>query len=102
LSAFSRALAKIAYCNAVAVLGFGSFRPLWLVELILGRFPSAPYLVGGFGHDLQPPAAEIKSLHYLQMSEAVSGRLRLLTMMLRLFANSGSAERGMPIYKIVV
>jgi len=45
LHTFLRKLAKIAHGYAIAELGYGTFKDL--LDLILGRTPNSPYLVGG-------------------------------------------------------
>jgi hypothetical protein len=45
LDTFARALAKIAYCNAVLRYGLDGFRPLVLPDIILGRYPHVAHFV---------------------------------------------------------
>jgi HNH endonuclease len=45
-SVFARAVAKIAYCQMVAVCGLTGFRRLVLPDLILGKYPCVSYFVG--------------------------------------------------------
>ena len=42
---FARALTKVAYCQAVANIGFSEFRSLATTDIILGRYPNVPYFV---------------------------------------------------------
>jgi hypothetical protein len=43
---FARAIAKIAYCYAVARYGLNGFRHLALPDIILGKYSCVPYFVG--------------------------------------------------------
>lgn len=99
---FARAIAKIAFCNAIARLGLGGFRHLVLPDLILGRYPCVPYFVGS---DLsEPPPPNPRNVrHAIEIATANSRYgMRLLIASIRLFAHSGTREHGMPIYRVVV
>jgi hypothetical protein len=101
ISTFARAIAKIAYCHAIYVFGLGGFRPLMLPDVILGRCPNTPFLVGSdLGHP-DPPDPRLVS-HLVQRSQFTTLRLRLITMRIRLFANTGTQDYGMPHYEVVV
>lgn len=101
LSTFARAIAKIAYCHAVYAFGLGGFRPLMLPDIILGRSPNIPFLVGSDVGDPPPPDPR-KVMHLIQRTELRYKRLRLITMRLRLFAHSGTHDHGMPFYEVIV
>lgn len=100
LTTFCRAVAKIAYCNWVATKGAGSIRPLRIIDLILGTYPYAAYFVGSQQGDPPPPAPG--SSHTIQFAIETFGRLRLLVASLRLFASSGTDEKGFPVYEVVL
>lgn len=101
LPTFARAIAKIAYCHAVYMLGFGAFRRLMLPDIILGRCPNIPYLVGSDLGEPEPPDPH-NILHIVQRTRVTNGRLRLVTVRVRLFAHSGTPKNGMPFYEVVV
>lgn len=99
---FARAIAKIAYCGAVAKYGITGFRPLVLPDIILGRYPYVPYFVGS--DPGEPPPPRPGQRHAIEIATAVSGigGLKLLVAVVRLFAHSGTAAHGTPIYRVVV
>jgi hypothetical protein len=98
---FARAIAKIAYCQAVTQFGLHGFRRLVLPDLILGRYPCIPYFVGCKLED-PPPPSERSALHVIEVGlEEVNG-LQLVIATVRLFANSGVRDHGPPIYEVVV
>jgi len=99
LPTFARALAKIAYCHAIYVFGLGGFRSLMLPDIILGRSPNIPFFVGS-DPGLPPPPDSRKVL--IQRTRLHYRRLRLITVRIRLFAHSGTPDRGMPFYEVVV
>jgi len=86
-----RMLAKIGHGYATAEMGFGSFRP-YLSDIILNRPPVhiGHYVGGLFG---RTPKSE--DLHIITMSD-LWGR-NLVVAEIQLFA-----ERGMPVYVVVV
>jgi hypothetical protein len=51
---FARAIARIAYCQAVANMGLDGFNPLDLPALILGTYQHVPHYVGVM-RDIPPP-----------------------------------------------
>ncbi len=99
---FARAMAKIGYCHAVAVRGLDGVRPLAVPSLILGDYACASYFVGGDGRDPPPPPSPKGQRHRIQIMDTSAGRLRLITVAIRLFADSGTPDHGMPIYHVVV
>ena len=98
---FARAIAKIAYCQAVVKFGLRGFRRLVLPDLILGRYPSVPYFVGCPLANPNPPS-DPKVKHVVQLSVVSRGPLKLMLGEVRLFANSGTAEHGPPVYYAIV
>jgi hypothetical protein len=98
---FARGIAKIGYCNAVAKYGLDGFRHLVAPDIILGRYTWVPYFVGSEPGDPPPPQPGVR--HLVELS-TMTGRLglRLLQARVRLFASSGTAEHGMPIYYVVM
>jgi hypothetical protein len=101
LPTFARAIAKIAYCHAVYIYGLGGFRPLMLPDIILGRCPDIPFLVGS--DPGTPPAPDPrKVLHLIHRTDVNYKRLHLITMRIRLFAHSGTEDNGMPFYEVIV
>ena len=101
-SIFARALAKIAYCQAVANIGFGEFRSLVTTDIILGRYPNVPlYFVGSRIGDPPPPLSD-NVLHAIDVSFLTTDRIKLIRVGLRLFASSGAGRNGLPSYEVVV
>jgi hypothetical protein len=99
---FARAIAKIAYCGAVARYGADGFRPLALPDIILGKYSCVPYFVGSDPGD-PPPRDPGQIRHGIDLATATGhDGVRLLVAAVRLFAHSGSPEHGMPIYRVVV
>lgn len=101
ISTFARAIAKVAYCHAVYVFGLGNFRPLMLPDIILGRSPNVPYLVGSDA-GIPPPPDPHKVMHLIQRTNVRYKNLKLITFRIRLFAHSGTQDNGMPFYEVVV
>jgi hypothetical protein len=98
---FARAIAKIAYCEAVIFYGLHGFRKLVLPDLILGRYPCVPYFVGCEMIEPPPPAAG-STQHVTQIITRTMGNLRLIIVRIRLYANSGIENHGPPFYEVVV
>jgi HNH endonuclease len=99
---FARAIAKIAYCGAVAKYGITGIQPSVLPDIILGRYPFVPHFVGS-DPDPPPPPHPRNMRHVIEIATATErGGLRLLVALVRLFAHSGTAEHGMPVYRVVV
>jgi hypothetical protein len=98
---FARAIAKIAYCNAVLKYGLDGFRPLALPDLILGRYSNIPYFVGSDPDAYPPPPEPAGVLHVVTHTNVEFGRLRYMTARIRLFAHSGTEGHGMPFYEVV-
>ena len=97
---YARAIAKIAYCQAVVRFGLRGFRPLMLPDLILGRYPYIPYFVGCPLDDQDPPShPNVK--HAIQLSTVARGQLRLILATVRLFSNSGTDKHGPPTYHVI-
>lgn len=100
-SPFARAIAKVAYCHAVFMLGLGGFRPLALPDIILGRYPHISHFVGSDQGDPPPPGPR-EILHLIQRTNVTYRQWRLITVRVRLFAQSGTPANGMPFYEVVV
>lgn len=100
LPTFCRAIAKIAYCNWIAIRGLNSIRPLVITDLICGKYPYPSYFVGCEVGDPPPPDPE--SFHTIQFATETYGRLKLLVASVRLFASSGTDEQGFPVYLVVL
>ena len=98
---FARAVAKIAYCNAIIHYGLNGFRPLALPDIILGRYPHISLFVGSDRGDPPPPDPK-GILHKLTFTNVNYQKLNFYTMRLRLFAHSGTDTNGMPYYEVVI
>ena len=99
ISAFARAIAKVAHCHAVIQFGIDGFYPI-LPDLIRGLHPHFPYFVGSPENATPPPIEG--ALHRVTFEKWKRGRVNLIVCSVRLFANSGTPEHGMPIYLAVV
>jgi hypothetical protein len=99
---YARAIAKIAYCQAVVRFGLRGFRRLVLPKLILGRYPHIRYFVGSDPDAEPPPRLERSILHAISFEEIGIGNMRLILAAVRLFANSGTDSAGPPIYRVIV
>jgi hypothetical protein len=106
---FARAIAKIAYCHAVLQYGLDGFRPLILPDIILGRSSAAPYFVGAPLEEPSPPLKKGRR-HLIEFVHLdanpnhpsnVFGKLRLIVANIRLFADSGTAQHGLPTYQVI-
>jgi len=49
-----------------------------------------------------PPPGSAKGVHFVDLRIVTIGRMKLIIGSVRLFAHSGTAEHGMPIYRVVV
>lgn len=101
IGTFCRAIAKMAYCQAICSLGIDGFRALALPDIILGKYPYISHFVGG-GLETPPPPGPPFGLHEIRLGVESFGSLRLLVAHVRLFASSGTESEGMPIYEVVV
>jgi hypothetical protein len=101
LPTFARALAKIAYCNAVMRYGLAGFRPLVLPDIILGRYPNIAYFVGSDPTLPRPPYPRGQQ-HSVTLGDLTYKNMKLLTAAIRLFGDSGSGDKGMPFYTVIV
>ncbi len=100
---FARAIAKIAYCTAIEAYGFGSFKPLAIRDLILGKYSAISYFVGTSTPEFPPPPEAANIPHLIKIECAVwQYRIPVLIGYIRLFANSGTSEYGMPIYQVLI
>jgi hypothetical protein len=98
---FARAIAKMAYCQAVAKWGLKGFRRLVMPKLILGKYPLIPYFIGCELKNPPPPMSR-KVVHMVDLRIVKIGRMSLIVGSVRLFANSGTKEYGTPIYRVIV
>jgi hypothetical protein len=101
LTTFARALAKIAYCNAVMRYGLDEFRPLVLPDIIRGRYRNVAYFVGSDPTQPGPPYPRGQQ-HSVGLGDLIYSHLKLLTASIRLFGDSGAGERGMPFYTVII
>lgn len=100
VSTFARAMTKIAYGYGIGRFGLDGIRPLWLPDLILGRYPYPLYLVGST--EPEPPCPEGPG-HEVHYGTATSSRQTMATVAIRLFANLNTPDGvGMPTYHVVV
>ena len=103
---FGRAIAKIAYCNAIAHFGLDGFEHLELPDLVLGKFLHVSFMVGSVLREPPPPNRR-GPLHRIVIgANWVHDRRtgvwrRVLVTNIRLFATDGTEDKGMPIYTVV-
>jgi hypothetical protein len=94
-------IAKIAYCQMVAVHGLKGYRGLVLPDLILGKYPFVSYFVGSEQADPPPPHAK-GFIHAINIGDTtIADGLKLVVVSVRLFASSGTEQHGTPIYRVV-
>jgi hypothetical protein len=98
---FARVIAKIAYCQTVLHHGLHGFRRLVTPDLILGRYPYVPYFVGT-DPDIPLPPGDRKLKHSIQILTSDAQPFRLISVAVRLFANTGTNELGPPTYRVIV
>jgi hypothetical protein len=98
---FGRAMAKIVYCNAIALYGYDGFEHLELPDLILGEYPYVSFFVGSVLRE--PPAPNRRGpSHRIDLGwNWVNDRRtevwrRVLVTNIRLFAADGTDKNGMP------
>jgi hypothetical protein len=101
-STFSRAIAKIAYCDTVRKFGLDGFRPLVLPDIILGKYANIAYFVGSENRAYPLPPNPPGQQHSAAGGTITYRRQKLLSVNLRLFADSGTKEHGMPLYTVIV
>lgn len=103
LPTFARAIAKTAYAATVAHLGGLDFRPLHTPGIILGTYPYIPHFVGAEAHDQNQPPDRAHLRHKLEYGLWEFGRLSLVRVTVRLFADCGTITgQGMPTYEVIV
>jgi hypothetical protein len=99
---FARAIAKIAYCTAIQAYGIGSFKPLAIRDLILGKYSAISYFVGS-SLDLPPIRDDADIPHRVNLEVGLwHNRIPVIIAHVRLFANCGTLEYGMPIYRVLI
>lgn len=101
IQTFARAIAKIGYCQAILRYGLDGFRPFATADIILGKYPNVPYFVG-VHHADPPPPDKNGVLHAIHFTNVTCGRMKYFTAFVRLFAHSGTAGCGMPLYEVVI
>jgi hypothetical protein len=99
---FARAIAKIAYCQMVAVRGLNGFERHPLPALILGKYLPVSHLVGG---DLTTPPKPherqfVHSIGFATWTPLKGQPFTIAT--IRLFSNCGTADIGTPLYRVVM
>jgi len=107
---FARGIAKIAYCHAVIKFGLSGFRRLVMPDLILGKFSAVSHFVGVEKSDPPPPfsANALHAINFLELTPRPDYNnenrrwIKLHLAGIRLFANSGHKQNGMPIYHVIV
>jgi len=87
--------------RSIRITGLDGFRRLVLPQIILGTYPYIPYFVGSDVGEPDPPDHD-KALHKVTYETLRYGRLALLLMSIRLFANARSPTAGMPIYRVII
>jgi len=97
---FARALAKIAYCNAVLKYGLDGFRPLATPDIIRGRYQNIAYFVGSDPKDPSPRDPRGQQ-HSVRLGSIIFKATKFLNATIRLFADSGTRDRGMPYYTVI-
>jgi hypothetical protein len=98
---FARAIAKIGYCQAVALFGLDGFRRLVLPDLVLGKYRGISQFVGSELSNPPPPEPSGRQ-HRVDVFDLWVNGMRLLVARVRLFADSGTKEHGTPIYTVIV
>jgi hypothetical protein len=99
-STFARGLAKIAYCNAVMKYGLHGFRPLVTPDIIRGKYPNIAYFVGSDPR-IPPPPYRRGIQHSVILGSITYSHTKFLTATIRLFADSGAGDKGMPFYTVI-
>jgi hypothetical protein len=100
LYTFARGLAKIAHCNAVMKHGLDGFRHLATPDIILGRYPNIAYFVGSDPTAPSPRYARGRQ-HSVGLGSITYTHTKFLTATIRLFADSGAGDKGMPFYTVI-
>jgi hypothetical protein len=98
---FARAIARIAFCQAVAKFGLEGFDHLDTPDLILGRYPYISHYVG-VARDNPPPPDPRYVTHRVDIQPYSLPNRVYWMVSVRLFAHSGYKENGMPIYRVIV
>lgn len=98
---FARAMARIAFCQAVSNRGLDGFNHLDLPALILGKYPHVPHYVGVAREDPPPPDPR-EMVHKVQIQDFTKDGSTYLMASVRLFAHSGYKDLGMPIYRVIL
>jgi hypothetical protein len=103
---FGRAIAKIAYCQAVAKFGLDGFDHIELPSLILGHYPNVSFFVGTVLADPPGPVRDgvdhridLGTSWIVDPRNGLSRRYFVATV--RLFRQDGTAQHGMPVYTVI-
>lgn len=98
---FGRALAKIAYCHMIANPKLDEFDAGQIPNLILGKYPFVPYLVGStMTPNMAPEHSDV--IHGVGLADIRCGNVRRLIACIRLFVKEGTNEHGMPFYTVAL
>ena len=98
---FARALAKIAYCEAIGRYGLDGFERTTIIDFIFGKYPFAQHLVGGTTAVVPPPMPKNID-HAIMLYETPIESKNYVVAAVRLFANTGTPTHGMPWYLVVL
>jgi hypothetical protein len=98
---FSRALAKIAYCESIRRYGLDGVDRTRIIDFILGRYPFSHHLVGGTIDTVLPPTPKRIEHAIFLVKAPIAGRDNVIAVV-RLFSNTGTPTHGMPIYTVIV
>lgn len=105
---FGRAIAKIAYCNAIATLGLDGIGQSDLPAVILGTNPNVSFFVGSVLQNPPPPNRNGPDhridigLSDFVLDPRTGLYRRFLVSNVRLFARDGTQDNGMPLYTVIV
>lgn len=99
---FARAITKIAFAQTVAHLGGLVFRPLYTPAIVLGTYRYIPHFVGTDFSEPVPPPDRAHLRHKIEYGMYELDRLALIYIRVRLFADCGTPEAGMPTYEVLV
>jgi hypothetical protein len=102
LVTFARAIAKIGYCHAVVHRDVVADPALPIARFIRGLNDHGSYLVGSDPDADPPPPDEAGLLHRVTLRWENLPHKDVLFAVIRLFAHTGTEERGMPTYLVAI
>jgi hypothetical protein len=103
LDTFARAIAKIGYCHAVAHHHVEPDRTLPISRYIRGEDNRlGPYLVGYDEREQEGPSTDPSVMHRVRLYRDNLQDRSVLVASVRLFANSGTPDKGMPTYIVAI